>query len=140
MRLTDVAGNGMSGEPAAISSPHLIFFNQSVRALWIVNWLQIPRNLEKSGAISESYDRTSSTHVTIRAHRVGDPSLGTKPAILCAGLIGRSQRLPFWGTSEGIFFAKPLKWWAYKGSNLGPLPCEPQFLDRGQPNLATVNF
>jgi NADPH:quinone reductase-like Zn-dependent oxidoreductase len=43
--------SGMSGEPATISGPHLVFFSQSVRALWIVNWLQIPGNLEKFGAI-----------------------------------------------------------------------------------------
>src|SRR5581483_7134921 len=28
-----------------------------------------------------------------------------------------------WGTWRELQ-AKPLKWWAHKGSNLGPLPCE----------------
>src|ERR1700748_2821486 len=29
-------------------------------------------------------------------------------------------------------------WWAHKGSNLGPLPCEPQSLDLSKPNSAIV--
>ena len=34
----------------------------------------------------------------------------------------------FWGTMQGSRASKSLnsasKWWAHKGSNLGPLPCE----------------
>ena len=31
-------------------------------------------------------------------------------------------------------------WWAHKGSNLGPLPCEPQSVDPSQPNQTIVKL
>lgn len=43
----------MSGEPAAIPPPHMVFTGQVVRGFWIVNWLKIPGNLERFGAICE---------------------------------------------------------------------------------------
>ncbi len=43
------------------------------------------------------------------------------------------------GWSE-IPIKQGVSWWTHKGSNLGPLPCEPQSVDPSQPNSAIVKF
>jgi NADPH:quinone reductase-like Zn-dependent oxidoreductase len=50
---TVVIYSGMSGEAAAVSGPHFVFANQTLRGFWITSWLQIPGNLAKFGAICE---------------------------------------------------------------------------------------
>lgn len=50
---TLVLWSGMSGQPAAVSAPHLIFTGQTVRGFWIVNWLKIPGKAERFGRICE---------------------------------------------------------------------------------------
>jgi NADPH:quinone reductase-like Zn-dependent oxidoreductase len=50
---TLVLWSGMSGQPAAVSAPRLIFTGQAVHGFWIVNWLKVPGNLERFGAICQ---------------------------------------------------------------------------------------
>lgn len=45
-----VVYSGMSGKPATVSNPHIIFQNQSIRGFWIFNWFRSP-NLEKTAAM-----------------------------------------------------------------------------------------
>jgi NADPH:quinone reductase-like Zn-dependent oxidoreductase len=49
---TVVVWSGMSGKPAAVSNPHIIFQSQSIRGFWIFNWFREP-NLEKVAALYE---------------------------------------------------------------------------------------
>jgi NADPH:quinone reductase-like Zn-dependent oxidoreductase len=49
---TVVVYSGMSGKPAMVSNPHIIFQSQSVRGFWIFNWFKSP-NLEKITALYE---------------------------------------------------------------------------------------
>lgn len=44
--------SGMSGKPAAVSNPHLIFQSQSIRGFWIFNWLRNP-DPDKTAALYE---------------------------------------------------------------------------------------
>ena len=48
---TVVVWSAMSGEPALIAGPRLVFTGQVVRGFWIVNWLKVPGNLERFGAL-----------------------------------------------------------------------------------------
>jgi trans-2-enoyl-CoA reductase len=49
---TVVVYSGMSGKPAMVSNPHIIFQSQSVRGFWIFNWFKSP-NPEKIKALYE---------------------------------------------------------------------------------------
>jgi mitochondrial enoyl-[acyl-carrier protein] reductase / trans-2-enoyl-CoA reductase len=50
---TVVIYSSMGGTPSPINTIHLIFNGQSIHGFWIYNWLQIPGNQEKFGAICE---------------------------------------------------------------------------------------
>jgi NADPH:quinone reductase-like Zn-dependent oxidoreductase len=47
---TVVVYSGMSGKPAQISNPHIIFQSQSIRGFWIFNWFRNP-DLNKAAAM-----------------------------------------------------------------------------------------
>jgi NADPH:quinone reductase-like Zn-dependent oxidoreductase len=49
---TVVVYSGMSGKPAMVSNPQIIFQSQSVRGFWILNWFKSP-NPEKIKALYE---------------------------------------------------------------------------------------
>ncbi len=49
---TVVVWSGMSGKPASVSNPHIIFQSQSVRGFWIFNWFREP-NFKKVTALYE---------------------------------------------------------------------------------------
>jgi NADPH:quinone reductase-like Zn-dependent oxidoreductase len=50
---TVIVWSGMSGEPSSVAGPHLVFSGQTVRGFWIVNWFQVPGNIDRVGAIYE---------------------------------------------------------------------------------------
>jgi NADPH:quinone reductase-like Zn-dependent oxidoreductase len=49
---TVVVYSGMSGKPAMVSNPQIIFQSQSVRGFWTLNWFKSP-NPEKIKALYE---------------------------------------------------------------------------------------